>query len=331
MMVLQLAVVVALLVAATGEEISADTFRSQVLKSDNVWLIYFKGADCSSCAEFDATWTELAASLNRVSTGELTIGSAEANEIASSHGVQSDSLPSLKLFRSFTDAPATVMEGTPMSVKQLRKAMKKNLKGLEKNADGKFVKPPDADDSTKFGAKDINFLVQSQLGAPHERVMGDELRDALITEGVKSTRVHLLHRIQERWEKNGGGPPFHVDFWCYLPWLIRLHADKSSKSKWYVFLDPETKLNLPTLKKVLATRDYRKNHFFGHQLVDSKASIARSFDTSTAYPLKKAGFVVSGALFEALMKSIEDEPIPTEQNIDAVFQMVQFIRGRLKV
>jgi hypothetical protein len=309
---------------ASSAEIDAAGFATVVAKSSEVWLVYFKGGECSSCVEFDATWTELAASLNRVSTGELTLGYKEADALAEAYGVTSDSLPSLRLFRSLTDRPIVVMEGkTLATVKSLRKAMKRNLKGLEKSS-GVFVK-------NSGDPRDINFLVQSQLAAHHEKTLAEETRDQLIKGGVKSTRVHLLHRIHERWDTQQDGPPYHVDYWCYTPWLLRLNADKSSKSKWYVFLDPETSVNLPVLKRVLATKDYRELHFFGHQLVDKVSSVARSYDTSTPYPLKKAGFVISGGLFDALMKSIEEEELPVEQNIDALFQLTELIKRRAKV
>jgi hypothetical protein len=147
---------------------------AEVKRSQDVWVVRFTdgSGSCEACSSSNNVWDELCTSLKRVRTGTVDVGEIEGKEMAKQMGldVSTSQLPLLLGFTKGQES-STILKGAEAAeadLKGLRKQMKKALKGLQKNADGRFMKNPDDSDSSRFGPTDLMFLVQSQPAAEHE-------------------------------------------------------------------------------------------------------------------------------------------------------------------
>lgn len=89
-----------LLIAYTvARELSAATFDSDVINSDEAWLVEFYSPMCGSCSEFATSWDKIEKNFKAsISTGKVNIDKKENMKLAQDLGVLDEGLPNVRLF-----------------------------------------------------------------------------------------------------------------------------------------------------------------------------------------------------------------------------------------
>ena len=128
-----------------------DNFDARVLQGDEVWAVLFtnSAADHEASAAFAPTWQEFAASLRRIRLGVCDVSTGGGRMLAAKLGLLRDGVPAVVLYAApaVTESAALMPggssgdfgEGLP-SFRELRRALKKKMVGLQQNGSGRFLK-----------------------------------------------------------------------------------------------------------------------------------------------------------------------------------------------
>jgi hypothetical protein len=185
----------------------------------------------------------------------------------------------------------------------------------------------DASQDGEGSASDLFFFVRSE-NVHHDQVLALELKEQLVEAGIRSSNVILQHVCADEWEASKEGPPFHVDYWTLTPLLIQLDAKLQARAgpapKWVVFLEPNTRVDVPKLRTTLAGYDHTKPMLVGHILKDLEHSIVHFFE-SGPYPFIKAGCALSTATISAVGSSIQETPLPVDSHTDPIYQWASYL------
>lgn len=105
----------------------------------------------------------------RTATFDVTEISSASTDLAKRYGAMSEGLPNIKLFKTKSGAPVSVLASESANMKKLKKRIARHVKGMEKAADGKFIK--EAAKSVKV-FDDHNFEAEKHVGtSTPEKVM----------------------------------------------------------------------------------------------------------------------------------------------------------------
>lgn len=101
-------------------ELSAATFDSEVVNSDEAWLVEFYSPMCGSCSEFSPSWDKIEKNFkSSLSIGKVNIDKKENMKLAEDLGVLDEGLPNVRLFNKKGQS-----KGTSIPVGMLLKVAK---------------------------------------------------------------------------------------------------------------------------------------------------------------------------------------------------------------
>jgi hypothetical protein len=127
------------MVSSTETAIELETFEESVAADSVVWIVYFKSSATDS---LDTLWTEFSSSLGKFNTGSVDASDPKGKAVAKQYAVKE--VPSFQIFKGGAK-PQTLFAGDAKEVKVVRKMLKKAVKGLKKNGDGKFATDQNCD------------------------------------------------------------------------------------------------------------------------------------------------------------------------------------------
>jgi hypothetical protein len=127
------------------------------LQDASVWLILYCSDTSQGCIDFKPTWLELSASLKRVKCGVVS-------------GVKAGGGPLLRLLKAGGEGELVMSSGGIKTIKQLRRDLKKQLKGGAMDANGAFLKsapppPPSSSSSSSSSGHAAGHAGHHQLSS----------------------------------------------------------------------------------------------------------------------------------------------------------------------
>lgn len=129
---------------------------------------------------------------------------------------------------------------------------------------------------------DVAFTILSQ---PHERHADNARRtkESLVEKLLKDSVVSPQVFVQHLDLPHHGG-------WTIFPLLASLDQFARKGTKWFVFLDESSEVNVENLKKVLSKYNQNYEFFVGKALTDPETTIIHHFSpVGLKYPDFKAG------------------------------------------
>mmetsp|Transcript_55477 Transcript_55477/g.179921 ORF Transcript_55477/g.179921 Transcript_55477/m.179921 type:complete len:511 (+) Transcript_55477:65-1597(+) len=173
------------------------------------------------------------------------------------------------------------------------------------------------------GADEITLLVRSQDTA-YDRARLSQLHAVVAEAGWPASSVVGMAEAALELRHSG--------LWTYKPWIFQLEeqVQKARRrlaggQRWFVFLEPATKLDPKRLAAALAEHDAREEVFVGRVLQDQTSSIIHHYSTSQTYPQALTGFALSAALMKALAQELRDKPLGGNQQIEPVWELAKWI------
>jgi hypothetical protein len=160
-----LAVLVACVGAGDPEIHTITTMQEFVEKAedDYVWLFHFTDSRCeaaekSECVDFAETWKDLAKSLKRIKLCKVDL--KEAQQINQQMNILQEGIPNLKLLKTKKPPAVKLMagKGSFLTLKKLRKLIAGQMKGLEKDENGMFLKGSTAEKTAEIDPAHYNTL-----------------------------------------------------------------------------------------------------------------------------------------------------------------------------
>ena len=123
--------------------------------------------------------------------------------------------------------------------------------------------------------------------------------------GVDTKRQVALEHEQE---------PLADEFWVMSSWLPFALAHAPKDAAWFVLCDPQTRFNVPLLRRTLAAWNPAGSRvrggivdpgalFVGAAIVDSVGSVAREYDVKRAYPYLPAAVALSRSVAVCIVKA----------------------------
>ena len=173
--------------------------------------------------------------------------------------------------------------------------------------------------------KSTTFVILSQPDSYHVKLASDcKLR---LTKALKDSKIDAKAIVTTENELKYHGS------WTIFPVLTQLANKLKLVSKWVVFLDPQSSVNIDALAILLA-KHYNK-HFIGHGLEDREHTIIHHFKDpkSLLYPNFEAGFILSGSLINDISSSIALHGngldwLPKDFSIDAQYELALALKER---
>ena len=98
--VFPLLLLIALFAVVSSVEFNLDSFKTDVVNDDRVWLVEFYSTMCGSCQEFSAVWKKLDQSMRSISTAQINIDEPHGMEIAKALDVLDEGIPNVRLLNS---------------------------------------------------------------------------------------------------------------------------------------------------------------------------------------------------------------------------------------
>jgi hypothetical protein len=133
----------------------------------------------------------------------------------------------------------------------------------------------------------VVFTILSQSHERHAEIASrtkENLVQKLFTEGLSSPQVFTLHQDL----------PLHGG-WTIFPLLVSLRELARPDTKWFIFLDESSEVELDLLKKVLSKYQQDYEFFVGKALTDPETTIIHHFSpVGLRYPDFKAGASLLG-------------------------------------
>jgi hypothetical protein len=183
---------------------------------------------------------------------------------------------------------------------------------------------------------DISLLVRTQATSLDQALL-EELTSTLPADGQVTSTTRLSVISMADVEKSTG----HSGMWTLKPWIAYLARSEASLPKqrkrrrevgrggqrWFVFLEPRSRVDPTMLSEVLADYDAREPLFIGRALRDFESSIVHHYSTEPPYPLIHAGAVLSVALVQMLAAQLKKNPHGGGhgQQIEPVWELAKWI------
>merc|ERR1711871_1353991 len=125
--------------AAETTKLDTTNWASSVEKSKEAWVVKFESKMCGSCQEFAPEFEKVKESLQEsLRFGAVNIDDADGMKLAKKLGVLKEGIPNVKLIMD--TKPTPILKADPAPASTVTKAIKKNLDGLSKSANGLFLK-----------------------------------------------------------------------------------------------------------------------------------------------------------------------------------------------
>ncbi|KAM3601373.1 uncharacterized protein V6R79_011676 [Siganus canaliculatus] len=175
---------------------------------------------------------------------------------------------------------------------------------------------------SSFGLGEVVFVIQSQRNSFHAR-QANERRAELLKQaaelGQGNLVVVLLHELSQ-----------YDGDWSILPALPRLSASYGRSASWFLFIEEETRVVLPTLLEVLHRYHVPQEWFLGKRLHDNEASIIHHYafsedPRSFGYPDPAAGWARSTSLLQRLAERLRHEHLKSDFTIDLKHELALYI------
>jgi thiol-disulfide isomerase/thioredoxin len=136
-----LLILFAILVCFNSTEIDADTFRSKVLTSDEVYVVKFYSAMCGSCKEFNPAWERFEEKAKNVETAKINIDNKDAQSLAKELGILKEGIPNVRAFTKKGSKKGVAITQDVAPYKTLFQNVKKVVKNLPKReSDNKYLR-----------------------------------------------------------------------------------------------------------------------------------------------------------------------------------------------
>lgn len=105
-------------------EFNLESFKSDVVNDDRVWLVEFYSTMCGSCKEFSGVWEKLEKSMRSIATAQINIDQPHGMAIAQALDVLEEGIPSVRLLNSKQKASGiSIMSGMDLIIECLSRAM----------------------------------------------------------------------------------------------------------------------------------------------------------------------------------------------------------------
>lgn len=88
------------LAVVSAVEFNVESFKTDVINDDRVWLVEFYSTMCGSCQEFSSIWKKLDLSMRSISTAQINIDEPHGMAIAKALDVLDEGIPSVRLLNS---------------------------------------------------------------------------------------------------------------------------------------------------------------------------------------------------------------------------------------
>lgn len=88
------------LAVVSAVEYNLESFKTDVVNDDRVWLVEFYSTMCGSCKEFSSIWKKLDLSMRSISTAQINIDEPHGMAIAKALDVLDEGIPNVRLLNS---------------------------------------------------------------------------------------------------------------------------------------------------------------------------------------------------------------------------------------
>jgi hypothetical protein len=184
------------------------------------------------------------------------------------------------------------------------------------------------------------FIIRT-ANSPVQIKQGEKVREQLVSEGISKGHVKLLHEV----DRSDPGEYSMPGYWTLTTYLRELaapagtrkdydgHKLPSTMAKWYVFLEPNSIVQIEHLKTALSGFDHGEMHFLGKK-IGAHGGITQSnmnFREGSPMPLAASGFAMSYGLVSEINKKLKAKSDEPSFYIDIFFELAAFVKRHTKV